>query len=118
MLVGTDPRPAREPDDYREAHLPARSVAKSAEMTDDLVEGGIDEPVELDLGDGTGTGNGHPDGGPDDPGFVERSVYDPVIAKALVKPFGDSENPARDADVFSQAESSLGESPSHRSRLH
>ena len=77
-------------------------VADPAQVADDLVEGGVDETVELDLGDRPGPGDGHPNGGADDPRLVERGVDHPVLAEPLLEALGDPEDAAGEPDVLAE----------------
>src|SRR5690606_4507601 len=71
-------------------------------VTDDLVEGRIDETVELDLGYRAGTGQGHTNGGANDPGLIQRRVDDPFTPVLLVQTLGNPEDATGDTDVLAQ----------------
>ena len=59
-------------------HRAAGPVVHLGDLGDDLVEGRVDEPVELDLHHRAVAAVGQPDGGAHDPGFGQRSVHHPL----------------------------------------
>jgi len=69
-------------------------------VRDELVERGVDEPHELDLGDRFETVGGHPDRRADDARFREGSVDHPILAELLVQTLGGAEHAAVLADVL------------------
>ena len=69
-------------------------------LADDLVEGRVDEAVELDLADRPVAAHRHPDRGADDAGLGQRGVDHPVLAEVLLQALGDPEDPAELADVL------------------
>ena len=78
------------------------AVAQLGHLGDDLVEGGVDEAVELDLADRAVPAHGQPDGGADDAGLGERRVDDPAVAEIALESLGDPEHAAELADVLPQ----------------
>jgi hypothetical protein len=84
------------------ATRPLGAVTQLGELGDDLVEGRIDEAVELDLADGTVAPHGQTDGSPDDAGLRQRGVDDTTVAEVALQPFSHSEDAAERADVLAQ----------------
>ena len=80
-----DPPAVGDPDHQRARPASARAVVEAGGLGDDLVEGGVDEVGELDLGDGPGPGHGHADGGADDQRLGQRGV------EAALRPVGVGE---------------------------
>ena len=74
------------------------------ELLGDLVEGGEDEAVELQLDDGAVAAHCHPDRGADQPGLGQRRVHHPVGAKLVEQVLGDPEHPAQRTDVLAVAQ--------------
>ena len=66
----------------------------------DLVEGRIDETVELDFHHRPVAAEGQADGGAHDAGFRERGVHHPRRAEVLLQTVGNPEDPAEPADVL------------------
>jgi hypothetical protein len=85
---------------HRHPQLALRAVMKSGELGDDLVEGGEDEPVKLDLADRSVTPQREPDRGTDDPGLAQWGVHHTLLAEVLLQAVGDPEDPAELADVL------------------
>jgi hypothetical protein len=81
-------------------HGALRAVVQLGHLAHDLVEGRVDEAVELDLHHGAVPPVGHPDGGAHDAGLGERAVEDPVRPEVLLQPVGDAEDTAELADVL------------------
>ena len=76
------------------------AVAQLGHLRDDLVEGGIDEAVELDLAHGPVTAHGQPDRGADDAGLGQRRVDDAAVTEVVLQSLGDAEHAAELADVL------------------
>ncbi len=70
------------------------------DLRDDLVEGRIDETVELDLAHGPIAAQRHPEGRSHDPGFGERSVDHATLTEILLQGVGDAEDTTEGADVL------------------
>src|SRR5690606_9843438 len=71
-----------------------------AEVGDDLIEGGIDEAVELDLRYRSCPCQRHTHRRADDGRLVEGSVDDPLLPEVAVEAFCDPEHATRDPDVL------------------
>ncbi len=99
-----DPAAIRGPNDDMAGVLATGSVPELCELAHDLVERGIDEIEELDLGDGLEPIEGHADRSPDDPGLGERSIEDPVLTKLLQQTLGRAEHPTVHTDVLAEEE--------------
>jgi hypothetical protein len=101
-------------DHHGQPDLAQRTRPHLGDLADDLVERGVDEPVELDLHDGTVAAQRHTDGGADDAGLGQRGVDDPVLAEVLLQVLGDPEHATELADVLTH-DDTLG-SPSRARR--
>ena len=75
-------------------------VVQLRDLADDLVEGRVDEAVELDLHDRPVPAEGEADGGAHDARLGERRVDHPVRAELVEQPVGDAEDAAELADVL------------------
>lgn len=100
MLDGTDAAADGDADDHRQRDIAQRSRVQFGDLADDVVEGGVDEAVELDLHHRLVTAQRHPDRGRDDARFGERGVDDPVLAEVLLQALGDPEDATELADVL------------------
>jgi hypothetical protein len=100
VLDGADATAVRNTDGERHGDAALVAVAELRDLGDDLVEGGVDEAVELDLADGSVTAQGEPDGGADDTGLGERRIDDPAVAEVGLESLGDAEHAAELADVL------------------
>ena len=69
-------------------------------LRDDLVEGWIDEAVELDFAHGPEAAHGQPDRGADHPRLGQRCVDDPAVAEVGLEPLGDPEDATELPDVL------------------
>ena len=102
--------------------LARRAPAQLGELADDLVERGIDEVHELDLGDRPHTVHGHADRAADDAVFGQRRVGDAVGAELSLQALGDPEHAAVSADVLAQHDDFRVRAQGHaqrvRDRLH
>jgi hypothetical protein len=65
-----------------------------------LVEGRVDEAVELDLAHGPVAAHREADGRADDAGLGERRVDDAAVAEVALQVLGDAEDAAERADVL------------------
>ncbi len=83
---------------------PRDRFAHLGELGDDLVVGGVDEPVELDLADRSVAAQREADGGADDAALGERRVDDSVLAEVLLQAVRDAEDAAELADVLAHDE--------------
>ena len=97
----------RRADHQGAAEVAVGPVPDPGRLGHDLVERGMDEVGELDLGDGQQAVQGHPDGDPDDEGLGQRRVDDPLLAELLHEPLGDPEHAAARADVLAQDDDAL-----------
>ena len=66
VLDRADAAAVGHPDGQRHGDAALGAVAQLGHLGDDLVEGRVDEPVELDLADRSVAPHGQPDGRPDD----------------------------------------------------
>ncbi len=66
MLHGADAAAEGDPDHHRQADGAERAQPHMRELGHDLVEGGVDEAVELDLAHRPVAAQGQPDRGADD----------------------------------------------------
>jgi hypothetical protein len=84
MFDGADTTAVRDAHHHRHPQLALRAIVQSGELRDELVEGGKDEPVELDLADRAVAPQREPDGGADDPGLAQWGVQYPLLAEVLL----------------------------------
>ncbi len=89
-------------DAHGDRHLDVAQCAgvHLGQLGDDLVEGRVDEAVELDLHDRAVAAQREADRGADDAGLGERGVDHPVLAEVLLQAVGDPEDAAELADVL------------------
>src|SRR5258706_10344949 len=90
MDAGTHRRAIHE----RTGEPRARAVAQPADMTDELIERGIDESQELKFGDGTEALCGESHRHPRDQGLGKRRVHHALLAETLEEPFRRAEDTA------------------------
>ena len=107
VLDGADAAAVGDADGDGHGDAALVAVAELGDLRDDLVEGGVDEAVELDLADGPVTAHCEPDRGADDARLGERRVDHPAVAEVVLQPFGDPEDAAELADVLAH-EDDLG----------
>ncbi len=107
VLDRADPAAVGDADDHRQPELAEGAVVHLGDLADDLVEGRVDEAVELDLDDGPVAAQGQADGAAHDPGLGQRGVDDAVLAEVLLQALGDAEDTAELADVLAH-EQDLG----------
>src|SRR5699024_6909346 len=74
VLHRADPAAVRDADHQRHVHAAAGAVVHLRDLGGDLVEGGEDEAVELDLDHGPVAAHGQAHGGADDAGLGQRRV--------------------------------------------
>ena len=97
-----DPAATWGADHHRHAEVAVRAVPDPGGLAHDLVERGMDEVGELNLGYRQEPVQRHPDRHADDPGLGERRVEHPLFAE-LIHPAGaDPEHPAAGADVLTE----------------
>ena len=84
-----------------------RPVAHPGGLRDDLVERGMDEVGELDLGDRQQSVQGHPDRHADDPGLGQRGVHHAILTELVEEPLGDLEHAPSAADVFTEEDDTV-----------
>ncbi len=101
-----DASAAGDPDRHGQADTAPRPVVHLGQLGDDLIEGGVDETVELDLAYRPEPAHRQPDRRPDDRGFRERGVDHPFLAEVGQQPVGDAEDPAEPADVLAHHDDS------------
>src|SRR5208282_1317937 len=104
VQAALDAPPVRSPDHYVRRILTSRAIPKLRELAHDLVEGGIDEVQELDLGDRLEPVKRHSDRGPNDPGLGERSIDDPVRPELLEESVRRAEHAPVHAHVLAEDE--------------
>jgi hypothetical protein len=85
---------------HRDAEAAVAPVAHLRRLADDLVDGGKDEVLELDLGDRAQPVDGGADGDADDRRLRERGVDDTHLAELGVEPLGGLEDAALHANVL------------------
>src|SRR6478752_3382942 len=100
VLRAADAAAERDADDHGDLHRAERTGVHLGDLADDLVEGGVDEAVELDLADRAVAAQRHADRGADDAGLGERAVDDAVLAEVLLQALGDAEDATELADVL------------------
>ena len=100
VLDRADAAAERDADDDRHRQPAPGAGVDLGDLGDDLVVGGEDEPVELDLADRPVAAHGQADGGAEDAGLGQRGVDDAVLAEVLLQAVGDPEDPAELADVL------------------
>ena len=83
------------------------AVAQLGHLRHDLVEGRVDEPVELDLAHRPVAPNGQPDRRADDAGLGQRRVDHAAVAEVPLQTLGDAEHTAELPDVLAH-EDDLG----------
>ena len=81
---------------------PSGSGSDAGSVGDELLHGGIDESLELNLRHRPQAISGHADRHADDGGLRQRSVRDPSVAKFLIQPLGDPKDTAVFPYVFAQ----------------
>lgn len=104
VLDRADAARVRDADDDRHLDLAQRTGVHLRELGDDLVVGGKDEAVELDLDDRAVAAQRHTDRGADDAGLGQRGVDHPLLAEVLLEAVGDTEDAAELADVLAHDE--------------
>ena len=118
--AAVDSAAERRPDDDRDRPVAVGPVAGARRLADDLVEGGVDEVRELDLGDGDEAVQGGADGDADDGRLGQRGVQHARLAKAGVEAVGRPEHAALLAHVLAHDEHPvvalhlLGDGGAHR----
>jgi hypothetical protein len=100
VLDGTDAAAEGDADDDRHPDPALGPEVDLRDLADDLVVGGVDEAVELDLDHRAVAAHRHADRGADDAGLGERAVDDAVLAEVLLQTVGDPEDAAELADVL------------------
>src|SRR6478735_10725919 len=100
VFRAADAAPERDADHHRDLDRAEGTGVHLGDLADDLVEGRIDEAVELDLADGAVAAQRHADRGADDAGLGERAVDDAVLAEVLLQALGDAEDATELADVL------------------
>ena len=107
VLDRADPAAVRDADHQRQVHPARGAVVHLRDLGGDLVVGGVDEAVELDLDHGAVAAEGQPHRGADDPGLGQRRVHHALVAELGVQPVGDAEDPAQGADVLTHQQHPL-----------
>ena len=92
----------RHPDHHRRGHPPPVAPADAPGVADDLVEGRVGEPGELDLGHRPQAGHGHAHRRAHDAGLAQRRVDHPAGPELLEQPLGHPEHPALEGHVLAQ----------------
>lgn len=90
----------RHPDHDGHRQRAVVTHGEPRELRGDLVEGGEDEAVELDLDDWAIPPHGEPDRGADDARLGERRVEHAVVAELGREPLGHPEDTAERPDVL------------------
>ncbi len=80
------------------------TLVQLGDLRDDLVEGRIDEAVELDLAHRAVAANRQTDRGADDGRLGQRRVDDAVLAEVLLQSVGDAKDAAEATDVLAHQE--------------
>ena len=102
VLGSADAAAERHADRDGHAHGTLRSVMQLGHLGHDLVEGRVDESVELDLAHGPVTAIGEPDGRPEDAGFGEWRIDDSAGAELALQAVGHPVDTAQGADVLAE----------------
>ena len=84
VLDRADAAAEGDADGQRHGHPALVAVAHLGHLRDDLVEGRVDEPVELDLADRPVPAHGQPDRRADDAGLGQRRVDDAAVAEVTL----------------------------------
>src|SRR5262249_19615426 len=92
----------RRPNDQGHAEVAVGAIVDLGRLAHELVEGGVDEVGELDLGDGPEVGEGQADGDGNDGALGQRRSDHALIAELGVQPGGGAEYPAPGTDVLTQ----------------
>src|SRR5215469_5185603 len=100
MLDRADAPAERDADNDRQRHQAARPVSHLGQLVDDLIGGGEDEAVELDLAHRPVAAQRETYGGADDPRLGERRIHHAVLAEVLLEAIGDPEHAAELAYVL------------------
>jgi hypothetical protein len=101
MVLGrADASSERDPDGDGHLHGTLGPVVELGHLAHDLVEGRIDEAVELDLHHGAVPAVGEADGGAHDGRLGQRGVHHAVGAEVFLQAVGHPENTAEGADVL------------------
>src|SRR5687768_12446434 len=96
----TDTAAVGNTDGQRCRHRAPGAVVDLRNLRDDLIEGGIDEPVELDLTHRAVAPQGHAESCSHNAGFGQWRIDDPSVPEILLQGVGDAEDAAEPADVF------------------
>jgi hypothetical protein len=94
----------RDADGDRHLHVAAGAVVELGHLAHDLVEGGVDEPVELDLDDRAVAAHREAHGGAHDARLGQRRVDHALSAELVLESVGDAEHAAELADVLAHDE--------------
>ena len=97
-----DAATARRTDHERHAEVAVGPVAHAGCLGDDLIEGGVDEVGELDLGDRQQPVQRHADRHADDAGFGERRIDDAPLAELVEEPLRHLEDTPAGPDVLTE----------------
>ena len=87
---------------HRAGQAAARAMAHTTGVIDDLVNGGIGKPGELDFTDRLQTFSGHADAHAGDQVFCERGVDHTAAAEAIEQAQRRTKHAAVAADIFAQ----------------
>ena len=100
MFHGADV--AAEGDANCDRHRDACSISVLGDVADDLVEGGVDEAVELNLGYRLESAQRQTDGDADDGRLRQRCVEHPVGPKRLLQSVRNPKDTAEGANVLTK----------------
>ena len=78
------------------------AVVNLRKLARDLVEGGENEAVELNLGNGAVPAQRHADGGADNAGLPQRAIHDAAVAEAGLQALGHAVHAAKLADILTE----------------
>ena len=102
MLDRTDTAERRYPHGDRHVDFAAGAGPVLRQVADHLIEGGIGESVELDLGDRYEAPQRQADGDADDRGLGQRGIETALLAECCGQSLGDPENSAERCDVLTE----------------
>ncbi len=102
MLRRTDASSPRDPDGDGHLDAPLRAVVQLRDLRHDLIEGRVDEAVELDLDHRAVAAEREPDRCTDDAGLRQRGVDHTRGAELVQEPIGDAEHPTELPDVLAE----------------
>ena len=100
VLDGPNATAVGDAHHHRHRLAPGGAGVQFRDLRDELIEGGEDKTVELDLGDHTVAAHRQSHGGADDSRFRQRRVDDPVGSELRLEALRDAEHTTEFPDVL------------------